>query len=101
MTAVADFPLLQIADARLAGVPQELLWQQLRLPEVNEELRGVLSASEQAILASEGAKELDLVSQLKREIRACRSLWTAQLSATPNSISTAELDAALRSETQP
>ena len=64
VTAIADFPKLQIVDARLHGVAQELLWQQLRLPEINAELGGVLSESEQRILSSEGLASMGDVASM-------------------------------------
>ena len=64
VSAISDFPLLQVVDARLHGVSQDLLWQQLRLPEVNTELAGVLSPAEQRILSSEGLASMGDVASM-------------------------------------
>ena len=68
VTAIADYPLLQIVDTRLHGVPQELLWQQLRLPEINTELKSILSEAEERILSSEGLASMGDVASMAQTL---------------------------------
>ena len=70
VSASADYPLLQVVDARLAGVPQELLWQQLRVPELNGELADVLSDAEQRLLSSEGLASAGDVASMASSLPA-------------------------------
>jgi len=68
ITAIADFPQLQVCDARLQGVSQEILWQQLRLPAVNTELRGVLSEAELKILSSDGQASMGDIASIQASL---------------------------------
>ena len=65
VTAMADFPQLQVCDVRLAGVSQEILWQQLRVPELNAELRSILSEAELKVMSSEGASSMGDIASLQ------------------------------------
>lgn len=53
--ARAEYPLLQLVDARLAGVSQETLWGQLGLAEANAELRSLLGEAEKLLASEQGA----------------------------------------------
>ena len=68
ISAIADFPQLQICDARLQGVSQELLWQQLRLPEINSELRGVLSEAELKILSNDSSSSMGDIASMQASL---------------------------------
>jgi len=68
VTADADYPLLQIVDARLAGMEQEQLWRHLRLNEVNSELASTLSEAENTLKKSVSSGDISSMQKSLRSI---------------------------------
>ena len=60
IVAVANLPILQIADASCTELPRHVLWQMLNLSELNSQLCGAVTPKEAWVLDQEQNNGMDL-----------------------------------------